>query len=338
MKDIICSIGPVSYDKKILREFVENGMTWVRLNFAHGSYAEYEDVIKSIKDLEKEFGVDITIMQDLQGPKIRLGLISLSSINVEKDEKIIFDTRIKESINAPTKILPVQYENFAKDLKIGELVYIDDGQLKLEVVDVIDEFSVECLAMNSWVVKSNKGINLPHTHITCSAISDKDKRDLIAGLNMGVEVVSLSFVRNASDLKDLRGLIEGNRLDVDKIKIMAKIERPEAMQNLDEILELADCVMIARGDLGVEIGFENLGKAQKLITEKAISMGKEVFPATDFLKHMLNSPTPSRSEVVDIYNALLDGVDGILLSNETSVGKYPVESCAMVSKIIKSFE
>lgn len=336
MKDIICSIGPVSYDKKIIKEMMENGMTWARLNFSHGSYAEYERVINDIGELEKEMGKSVVILQDLQGPKIRVGEITPAPLNIEKGELVVFDVRLSESINAPVKMIPVQYENFAKDLEVGEVIYVDDGQLCLEVTKVVDEFSVECVALNSWLISSHKGINLPSTKISCEAITDKDKEDLKAGLGMGIDVVSLSFVRTAKDLKLLKELIREFGYDVEDYEIMAKIERPEAMENLSEILDEADCVMIARGDLGIEIGLENLGKAQKMITKMSLEKGKKVYPATHFLKNMVNSPTPSRSEVVDVYNALLDGSDGILLSNETSVGRYPVECCKVIKDIIET--
>jgi pyruvate kinase len=190
---------------------------------------------------------------------------------------------------------------------------------------------VRCKALNSWVLKSNKGINLPNTNISLPPITEKDKKDILFGLSVGVDIVSLSFVRSGSCVRELKHLIEQN-CDGNHPKVMAKIERPEAMRNLDEILSEVDMVMVARGDLGIEIGLENLGEAQDEIVKKSLENGLKVYPATHFLKTMIESPTPSRAEALDIYHALKTGVTGILLSNETSVGKYPVECVRFLSR------
>ena len=321
--EIICSIGPASYDKNVLREMAIAGMNYARLNFSHGSHAEYKRVIEDIRAINEELGLNVKILQDLQGPKIRVGEITPAPLNIEKGEEVYFSVDIDESINGPVRVIPVQYDGFVDDLEVGEMIFVDDGQLELEVVDFEDGM-VKCRALNEWVLSSNKGINLPNTNISLPPVTEKDKEDIKFGLEMGVDVISLSFVRSKHCIEELKEFISDNLVGVEPL-IMAKIERPEALKNLDEILDRVDMVMVARGDLGIEIGLEKLGETQDLIVKKSLERGLKVFPATHFLKNMIDSPTPSRAEAVDIYHAMITGSTGILLSNETSVGKYPVE-------------
>lgn len=333
MKNIICSIGPASYSKEIILNMAKNGMTHVRLNFSHGSHEEYKSVIEYIRSLKSD-GFDIKVLQDLQGPKIRVGDISPAPINIEKDEVVYFSVDIETSINAPAKIIPVQYDNFVSDLKLGETIYVDDGQLRFEVVG-FENNMVKCVALNEWVLKSNKGINLPDTDISLPPITEKDKIDILFGLEVGVDIISLSFVRSKGCMVHLKNFIESNHDGVsDFPELMAKIERPEAIENIDDILEQADSMMIARGDLGIEIGLENLGETQDFLVKKAKEFKVPVYPATHFLKTMIDSPTPSRAEALDIYHAVKSGVDGILLSNETSVGRYPVECVSFLKRFL----
>lgn len=329
MKETICSIGPSSYSQDIILAMAESGMKCVRLNFSHGSCEEYGKVIDYVRSLKGK-GFDIKVLQDLQGPKIRIGKISPAPLNIEKGEVVYFSSNVEESINAPYKIIPVQYDGFVDDLEMGELIYVDDGQLKLSVEGFEDDM-VKCVALNQWVIKSNKGINLPNTNISLPPISEKDKEDILFGLEAGVDVISLSFVRSKNCIVHLREFIEANLDGRSYPEIMAKIERPEAVENIDDILENSDSMMIARGDLGIEIGLENLGKTQDFLVSKAKEHKVKVYPATHFLKTMVDSPTPSRAEALDIYHAYKSGVDGILLSNETSVGKYPVECVKFLS-------
>lgn len=333
MKDIICSIGPASYSKDVILNMAQEGMTHVRLNFSHGSHQEYKDVIDYVRSLKKE-GFNIKILQDLQGPKIRIGDISPAPVNVEKDEEVYFSVDIETSINAPHKVIPVQYENFVNDLEVGETIYVDDGQLKLQVVGFEDGM-VKCKALNEWVLKSNKGINLPDTKISLPPITGKDEADIRFGLEVGVDIISLSFVRSEGCMLHLKDFINrNNKNNTYRPELMAKVERPEAVENIEDILKHADSMMIARGDLGIEIGLENLGETQDLLVEKAKEFKIPVYPATHFLKTMIESPTPSRAEALDIYHAVKSGVDGILLSNETSVGKYPVECVRFLKKFV----
>ncbi len=328
--EVICSIGPASYDKKVLKKMAMAGMDYVRLNFSHGSHAEYKRVIEDVRALNEELNLEIKILQDLQGPKIRVGEITPASLNIEKDEEVYFSVDIDESINAPVRVIPVQYSGFVDDLEVGEKVFVDDGQLQFEVIG-FDDGMVKCRALNEWVLKSNKGINLPNTNISLPPVTEKDKKDIKFGLEMGVDVISLSFVRSKHCIEELKEFVAENVVDVEPL-IMAKIERPEAVKNLDDILDRVEMVMVARGDLGIEIGLENLGQTQDLIVEKSLKRGLKVFPATHFLKNMIDSPTPSRAEAVDIYHAMLKGATGVLLSNETSVGRYPVECVEFLNK------
>lgn len=333
MKDIICSIGPASYSKQVILEMAKSGMTYVRLNFSHGSYEEYGQVIDYIRELNLK-GFDIKILQDLQGPKIRVGDISPAPINIEKGEVVYFSTEIETSINAPHKIIPVQYRNFVDDLEVGETLYIDDGQLKLEVIG-FENSMAKCVAQNEWVLKSNKGINLPDTNISLPPITEKDEKDILFGLEKKVDVISLSFVRSKGCMVHLKEFVDKNNSDHNySPSLMSKIERPEAIKNIDDILEHSDSMMIARGDLGIEIGLNKLGEIQDMLVDKAKKHKVPVYPATHFLKTMVEFPTPSRAEALDIYHAIESGVDGILLSNETSVGKYPID-CV---RFLKSFD
>lgn len=331
MKEIICSIGPSSYDRSVLVDMAKAGMTYARLNFSHGTYEEYAKVLSDIRSINDEYGFEVKVLQDLQGPKIRIGSITPAPLNIEAGEELYFSVDNEESINGPIRVIPVQYMGFVNDVQVGEKVFVDDGQLELEVIGFEDRM-VLCRALNSWVLKSNKGINLPNTKISLPPVTEKDKRDVLFGISIGVDVVSLSFVRSKNCILELKKIIEENLGEFHAPKIMAKIERPEAMKNLDEILGEVDMVMVARGDLGIEIGLENLGAAQDLIVEKSLAAGCEVYPATHFLKNMVNSPTASRAEALDIYHAISSGVTGILLSNETSIGKYPVRCVEFLSK------
>lgn len=332
-KHIICSIGPASYSPEVLKKLIQSGMTHARLNFSHGSHQQYLEVIQNIKKIDKELGTNTLILQDLQGPKIRLGLITPGPLPIAQNEEIILDTQITESINGPIKTLPVQYKKITQDIQPGEIVYIDDGQLKLEAIKTT-ETQVTLKALNEWVLKSNKGINLPDTSISLPSLCKKDIEDLKFGLQHGVDIVALSFVRHPENITQLKQIIQTNLPNNKKApQVMSKIERQEAIQNLDQIVNLTDSVMIARGDLGIECGMENLGKLQNQITKKCLVKNKPVYVATHLLKNMVSSPTPSRAEANDVYSSIQSGATGLLLSNETSVGKYPVEATQFIAKV-----
>ncbi len=316
----VCTLGPASESPEILQKLMKAGMDVARLNFSHGSYDNHALLIKRIRAAAKKVGVPLAIMQDLQGPKIRVGKID--DTKVTKGKEIILTCGPKSDNK-----IPVQYKGLYKDVKKGSLLLIDDGLIELKVVRKAKK-DIHCKVLNSGVIRANKGINVPNATISISPITAKDKKDLKFGLTQNIDYVALSFVTEAKDIHNLRKLLEGQN-----VKIIAKIERSEAVENLKEIIEASDALMVARGDLAMEIGPERVPIVQKEIIRLCNLAGKPVITATQMLASMVNNPTPSRAEVSDIANSIYDHSDGIMLSNETAVGKYPIKAVQMFAKV-----
>lgn len=321
----VCTLGPASESPEILEKMMKAGMDVARLNFSHGSYGNHKMLIKRIREAAEKVGVPLAIMQDLQGPKIRIGRIK--DTQVKKDETIILTCGPKSKNK-----IPVQYKDLYKDVKKNNLLLIDDGQIELKVTKRSKK-DIYCRVLNKGTIKANKGINVPDASITVSPITAKDKKDLKFGLTQDIDYVALSFVNNAKNIKDLRKLI-GKK----PVKIIAKIERKEAVENLEEIIEASDALMVARGDLAMEIGPEKVPIIQKKMIHLCNLAGKPVVTATQMLASMAESPTPTRAEVSDIANAIFDNSDGIMLSNETAVGLYPVKSVKVFAKVAANVE
>lgn len=332
---IVATVGPVSNKKEIIKDLVENGVNVFRLNFSHGKYEDFQKIIKTIRQIEREIERPIAILQDLQGPKIRVGEID-GKIILEKGETVkISETQVDD------KTIPIA-KFIIKNLKNGNEILIADGTIKLEVTEVKKPLSgkkieifCKVIVPGSGELVSFKGVNLPGIKIDTEPLTEKDKKDLEFGLENDVDFTALSFIKSADDLKGVRKTIENKK---SKTKLIAKIETPEAVADLDKIIDFADGIMVARGDLGIEISLENISRVQKEIIRKCNAKAKPVITATQMLGSMVKNPLPTRAEVSDVSNAVLDGTDAVMLSEETAIGAYPQEAVKMMSKIIKESE
>ncbi len=323
---LVCTIGPASSSPKILKSLIREGLDVARVNFSHGNYEEYKKIIKNIREISEELEKPVAILQDLRGPKLRVGKIKGDSIFLKKGEKLIITTK---EIEGEKGIIPSDYKLLPKFVKKGETILMDDGNLELKITEVKREEIITKVVVGG-VLKSNKGINLPNTKLNIPALTEKDKRDVDFGVENGVDYIALSFVQKAQDIKDLRKILKAKKAD---IPIIAKIEKPDAIKNLDEIINEADGVMVARGDLGVEMKEEMVPILQKEIIKKASKKGKMVITATQMLESMIEKPRPTRAEATDVSNAILDMTDAVMLSGETAVGKYPVKAVKTIKNI-----
>lgn len=328
---IIATIGPATSSKKTLTSIINNGVNVIRVNFSHGSYDEHQEVIDRVREINKEKGWHTALLADLQGPKIRIGKVIGGKMEVKKGQQITFTT---DKNHDETKLF-INYPNFPKDVQKGEEILIDDGKLGLQVIKTDRSKNVVARFLNPGVLSSNKGVNLPQTKISMPSLTKKDRADLEFALKNDVEWIGLSFVRSAKDIKELKKLIEESKRES---RVIAKIEKPEAIDNIDQIIEFTDGLMVARGDLGVEVPMEKVPLLQKELVKKCVKAGKPVIIATQMMESMITSISPTRAEVNDVANAVLDGADAVMLSAETSVGKYPVKVIQAMVKIIKQIE
>lgn len=331
---IVATLGPSSQDENMLHQLVEAGMNVARLNFSHGTYENHALIIKRLRDVADRLGQPVSILQDLRGPKIRIGKLGTEGILLIKNQKVTLTT---DSNNNGQNNIPVDFPDLPQNVKPGSRILLDDGQLELKVTAVSDT-TVEAEVILGGILKSNKGINLPGSHLSIPGFTEKDEEDLRFGLEHGVDMIAISFVRSALDVARVRQAITKFSPDHVHTPIIAKLERPEALTNLQEILESADGVMVARGDLGVEMPPEKVPIAQKQIIDAANRQGKIVITATQMLDSMIEKPRPSRAEASDVANAILDGTDAVMLSAETASGKYPIETIKMMNAIILEAE
>ncbi len=336
---IVATIGPASSKYKILLKMAKAGMDVCRLNFSHGSHQAHLDLINNIKKVRQELDVPLTILQDLQGPKLRVADVGDGGIRIEKNEEIVLvDKKIINYnllVGSKNKIIPVDFD-ISQIVKNKNRILIHDGLIELKVIK-IEKNLVWCKVITSGIIFSHKGVNIPGAKITDTVLTDKDKEDLKFGLRQKVDWIALSFVRDPADIRSLRKLIK--KYDAkSKVKIMAKIERPEAVKKINKIINEVDAIMIARGDLGVEIDIERVPIIQKDIITKCMKVGKPVVVATQMLESMVENLRPTRAEVSDVANAVIDHADAIMLSGETAYGKYPVETVEMMNKIVKKTE
>jgi pyruvate kinase len=329
---IVATIGPSSSSKEVLREMIVGGMNVCRVNFSHGSYSDHKGVIHSIRELNEELGSNVAILGDLQGPKIRTGVMQESGVLLEKDKTIIIQT---DDIEGSEESFSINYSKLPEDVKKGELILLDDGKLMLKVVNSDGKKLITCKVIQGGVLSSNKGVNFPNTRISMPSLTEKDEQDLKFAIDMDVDWIGLSFVRSARDIIDLKHRISTAGA---KARVIAKIEKPEALECIDDIVKESDGIMVARGDLGVEIPFQNVPLTQKMLIEKGIKQAKPVIVATQMMESMINQMTPTRAEVNDVANAVLDGADAVMLSGETSVGMYPVEVINTMSRIVCEME
>ena len=323
---IIATIGPASSSPAVISKLIKAGMDAARLNFSHGDRKDHTRHIHLIRREAIRAGKQIAIIQDLQGPKLRVGKVENDAVTLRRGEFITLTT--KKVMGTPEKVF-VSYPGLTRDLKPGDTVLLDDGRLELRVISK-ERDGLKCKIIRPGVLKSNKGVNLPGAQLSLPSLSKKDKSDLLFGIRQGVDYIALSFVRAASDIENTRKFI---RRAGGNIPIIAKIEKPEAIQNLDKIIRAADGVMVARGDLGVELSPEQVPLLQKRIILACNIAEKPVITATQMLESMIESPQPTRAEASDVANAILDGTDCVMLSGETAMGKYPVHTVEVMARI-----
>ena len=329
---IIATLGPASRKPVVLRKMILAGLDSVRINCSHASHEQIIEDIKMVRQVSQELERDIAIIADLQGPKIRVGKIENDEVEINAGQILEFTT---EDIIGNNHRVSVDYEDFALDVEPGEEILIDDGKLKLVIVETDKKTSVKAKVIYGGKLKSRKGVNLPHTNLSLPSMTDKDIDDAIVALENGVDWIALSFVRQASDVIELKQLIRRKKKHA---YVIAKIEKVQAVRNIDEIIREADAIMVARGDLGVEMDFAQVPLIQKVIVEKSIENKKPVIIATQMMESMITNFRPTRAEATDVANAVLDGADTLMLSAETAVGKYPVGVIEAMHRIIQTTE
>ncbi len=327
---IVATVGPASNNKDMLRALAKEGVDVFRLNFSHGTHEDHLKVINCVREINEELGTHIALLQDLQGPKIRVNEMQ-PGIEIKAGDTITITTK---EVLGNQELVSTSYEGLPKDVKAGDMILIDDGKIELRVREVRGS-EVVCTIVYGGPLKSRKGINLPFSKVSAPSLTDKDYEDLEFGLKHNVDWVALSFVRKATDIEILRAVIDRHKSTT---RIVAKIEKPEALENIDAIIEATDAVMVARGDLGVEIWMEEVPMVQKMLVEKCNNASKPVIVATQMMESMIENPRPTRAETNDVANAVLDGADALMLSAETAAGKYPIEVIRSMVRTIGSVE
>ncbi len=330
---IVATIGPATTKPDVLRELIKAGATTLRLNFSHGTHEDHQRSIRLIRQTSFELNQPVAILQDLQGPKIRLGKFETGSISLERGDLFILTSHLMPGTQ---EISSVTYEPLADEVPEGAKILLDDGKVEM-LVEKVDktEKQLHCRVVVGGTLSNNKGVNFPGVYLSIKALTDKDRKDLMFGLDQGVDWVALSFVRNPQDVLEIKQLIANAGK---KVPVIAKIEKHEAIEQMEEILALCNGVMVARGDLGVELPAEDVPLLQKRLISTSNRMGIPVITATQMLDSMVNNPRATRAEISDVANAIIDGTDAVMLSNETAVGKYPVEAVTTMATIAKRIE
>lgn len=332
---IVATLGPASSSPAMLRQLMKAGADVFRLNFSHSSHDAHREAIASIRSLNAELGLHTAILADLQGPKIRIGMMENGQAQLPEGHKLVFTNR--ETICTADRLY-ITYPDFAADVKPGEDIILDDGKLLMRVLETNGTDEVKAQVIHGGILSSKKGVNLPNTKVSIPSLTEKDLLDLEFALQNRVNWIALSFVRKAQDILHLKDEIAKRITDGYSPKIIAKIEKPEAVANMDEIIAAADGVMVARGDLGVELPLEQVPLVQKTLVNKCIAAAKPVIIATQMMEGMISNIRPTRAEVNDVANSVLDGADALMLSGETSVGMFPVEVVMTMKKIIGEVE
>ncbi|KUK45945.1 MAG: Pyruvate kinase [Anaerolinea thermophila] len=336
---IVCTLGPSSNTRSMIQSLISAGLNVARLNFSHGTHEDHARLIDLIREIADEMGVAITILQDLQGPKLRIGKLPEGKIELKAGDQVTLSSSESLVVDEEDIFIPFEIPDLHKALKPTNHILLDDGQIEMEVQSVNGE-RIEAVVTLGGTLKSNKGVNLPGANLTIPSFTEKDRDDLKFGLEKGVDMVAISFVKEAQDIIIVRNAIKEFAPNswAERTPIIAKLERPEALNDLDEIMKVADGVMVARGDLGVEMSPAAVPIAQKEIIASANSHAKLVITATQMLDSMINNPRPTRAEATDVANAVFDGTDAVMLSGETAAGRYPLESVTMMSSIIETAE
>jgi pyruvate kinase len=327
---IVATVGPASNSKEMLRALLKEGVDVFRLNFSHGTHDDHLKVINNVRELNQEMGTNVALLQDLQGPKIRVNDVQ-PGVELKQGQELIITTR---QLMGNNEIVSTSYEGLPRDVKPGDMILIDDGKIELKVKEARD-IDVVCEVIYGGPLKPRKGINLPFSKVSAPSLTEKDLQDLEFGLKHRVNWVALSFVRKAKDIESLREIINSHNSPT---RIVAKIEKPEALENIDAIIAATDAVMVARGDLGVEVWMEEVPMIQKMLVEKCNQAAKPVIVATQMMESMIENPRPTRAETNDVANAVMDGADALMLSAETASGKYPIEVIRSMVRTIGSVE
>lgn len=328
---IVATIGPATESQKQLENLIKAGLNVVRLNFSHNTHEWHLAVLKRAQKAAKKQSQYLAILQDLSGPKIRIGKLKEESINLVKRKKIILTTK---KVLGTTELLSVNYKNLPKDVKKGDILKLEDGKKELRV-DKKNKTDIFCTVIVGGKIGSYKGINVPGVSLSVSSLTPKDKKDVLFGIENNVDFIALSFVQTKNDILHLRKILDAHKC---RAQVIAKIETSAAIENIDEIIGVSDGIMVARGDMAIEIGAEHVPMVQKMIIEKCNTIGKPVITATQMLDSMENSPIPTRAEVSDIANAILDGTDAIMLSGETTIGKFPLKAVETMTSIAQRTE
>ena len=328
---IVCTIGPSSSEYEVIKKLIQSGMNVARLNFSHGTQQDHRNTLNTLRRASRETGRVLGIMLDLQGPKVRVGLFASGSAQLKSDAHFTITTRPVEGNDS---IVSTTYARLHEDVGAGDTILLDDGMIALEVTEVAKQ-DIHCRVVTEGELKNNKGINVPGARLSVETITEKDYRDVEFALEAGVDFLAMSFVRHPDDLKMMREFLKGRGAS---LPIISKIEKPQALEHIDEIIEVSDGIMVARGDLGVEIPAEEVPHIQKMIIKKCNRVGKPVITATQMLESMIHNPRPTRAEASDVANAILDGSDAVMLSGESAMGKYPVEAVTTMKRIIHATE
>lgn len=328
---IVATVGPACNTKEKLAELIRAGVDVFRLNFSHGTHEDHQKVVQYVRELNKELGTYVALLQDLQGPKIRTRNVENNGVEVQSGQELIIAAT--EEVGTSQRIT-TSYTAIADDVKAGDMILIDDGKIELRVEDT-GNGEVKARVIHGGIIKSKKGINLPNSTVSAPSLTEKDEEDLLFGLRNDLDWIALSFVRSADDILTLKDKIKAAGK---KSKVIAKIEKPEALKCIDEIIQATDGVMVARGDLGVEIVMEEVPLAQKMIVQKCNHIGKPVIIATQMMESMITNPRPTRAETGDIANAVMDGADALMLSAETAAGDHPIEVIKSMTRTILSVE
>jgi pyruvate kinase len=328
---IVCTIGPSSESPQTLETLIQAGMNVARLNFSHGTHKEHLRKIENIRQIADRMKQPVAILQDLSGPKIRVGKVKEGGAELRRGENFFLTN---QEIMGDEKGVSVNYAPLPREVNPGDTILLSDGTIELQVLKS-DGQKIQCRVMVGGVLTSQKGVNFPTRSILASAFTEKDHQDLLFGIQHGVDLIGLSYVKEAADINGVKKFLEKESAD---IPVIAKIERKEALEHIDEILRASDGIMVARGDLGVETPLEKVPNVQKMLIRKANALGKPVITATQMLRSMVDHTQPTRAEVTDVVNAIYDGTDAIMLSEETASGQFPVESVQMMAKIAQSAE
>ncbi len=330
---IVCTIGPSSQDEKTFKQLVMSGLNVARLNFSHGTHEEHKEKIDVIKKVRQDLGTSTAIMLDTKGPEIRTKDFEFGQAELTEGQEFILTSR---ELLGNKDIVSITYENFAIDVKPGDIVLIDDGLISLEVIEAISETDLKCIVKNGGIIKNKKGINVPNVQINLPALTERDIKDIKFGIENDVDYIAASFIRKAEDVIAIRRILEEE--NADHIMIISKIENRQGVENIDEIIGVSDGIMVARGDLGVEIPAEEVPLVQKTLISKCNDAGKPVITATQMLDSMMRNPRPTRAEVSDVATAIFEGSDAIMLSGETASGSYPLEAVNTMSRIAVMIE